>query len=377
MAGRLVRNEAHGVLEHLLAQVGPRRATSREEATAAAYINGRLRGAGLKVSTDRITSARQRSVVPPLLALLAIAAALISFWMPLLSLCAALCILCLLLVDSLVAPLPILAPRRESQNIIATRAVQGSGGMLPRAPRWRVILLAPLDSLPFEGGLRTLASNHRGALLARLAAVAAITAITAWLTFYGPTLWLLQLIPVAYLLIYIVIYLLPARTATRDGAAGALAALFEAAHQLHNLQTVELWAVALGSTTTDNSGLHNLIVRYPFPRERTLFIDLAAITSGQLSYSTREGGLRLRPADPLLLRMAAAADAADPAIDAEPRPYYTDGSLAAPLLAAGYRVLTLRTHPRPSDTSIEPQALERTARLVVGIVRQLEQRTEN
>jgi hypothetical protein len=225
--------------------------------------------------------------------------------------------------------------------------------------------------------LRFIASHHRGALLARLLAVASIATITTWFVFNGTSFWFIQLVPMAYLLLYVTVYALPAQAASRDGAAGALATLFECANQLHMLQSVELWAVALGSTTTDNSGLHNLISRYPFPRERTMFIDFATITSGQLSYTTREGGLRVRPADPALLRLAAAADAADPAIDAEPRPYYSDASLAAPLLAGNYRVLTLRTHPRANETAIDPQAIERTARLVVGIVRQLEQKTDN
>jgi hypothetical protein len=373
MAIRFPRGEVEAVVSHLVTQIGKRPATSRQEATAAAYINGRLRGAGLKVNTDRITSASRRGVMLSILTLLGAIAALLSVWMPLISFFGALGVLGMLLFDALIAPLPQIAPRHESQNIIGTRAIQGSGGMLPRAPRWRVVLLAPLDSPYAEQGLRGLAGLGRGAVIARMAALGLAAGIALWLWLVGDgRWWYVQIAPASYLLLTALSGLISPRHPASDGGAGALAVLFEAAQQLQSLQAVELWAVALGASATDNSGLLDLIARYPFPREQTLLLVLADIDSGQLAYVTREGALRARPADALLLRLAAEADAADPAIDAEPRPLRQERTIAAPLQAAGYRSLTLITHSTPGASTLAPQAVERAARLVVGIVQLLE-----
>lgn len=374
MAVRFPRSEVETVVSHLVTQIGRRPATSRQEATAAAYINGRLRSAGLRVNTDRITSASRRGAILSLLALLGTIAALLSAWMPLISLFGALGVLGLLLFDALIVPLPVIAPRHESQNIIGTRAVQGSGGLLPHAPRWRVVLLAPLDSPFAEPGLRGLAGSSRGAVVARILALGLIAglALWLWLAIDSGNWWYVQLAPASYLLLTAFIGLVAPAHTLNDGGAGALAVLFETAQQLQSLNSVELWVVALGASSTDNSGLLSLIARYPFPREQTLLIVLASIDSGQLVYVTREGALRARPADQLLLRLAAEADAADPAIDAEPRPLLREGTLAAPLHTAGYRTITLLTHSEPSADTLAPQAVERTARLVTGIIQLLE-----
>jgi hypothetical protein len=162
--------------------------------------------------------------------------------------------------------------------------------------------------------------------------------------------------------------------------AGAVAVLLASAEELNALERTELWAVALGATSS-GAGLADFLRRYPFDREMTLFVEIAGIGAGNLSYVTREGVLRERPADKLLLHLAAAADAADPLIDAEPRAYRRE--LAARLLRAGRRALTITCLGTDGETPyrgslndtpavIDGPTLDRAMRLVAGLVRQID-----
>jgi hypothetical protein len=141
---------------------------------------------------------------------------------------------------------------------------------------------------------------------------------------------------------------------------------------------VELWAVALGATAS-GGGIENLLARYPFSRAETLLIALDRLDAGRLAFVTREGRLRELPSDPQLLELAAAADAVDPVVDAEPRPARVP-TLAAPLLARGYRALAITSYDRPllarapDDplTALDSQLISQATRLTVAIVRALD-----
>jgi hypothetical protein len=159
-----------------------------------------------------------------------------------------------------------------------------------------------------------------------------------------------------------------------DGGSGALAALIAAAGRLSGLGRVEVWAVGVGAAAADPGGVELLARRFPFSPANTMALAIQRLDQGQLVYVTREGALLARPADARLLRLAAAADAADTSIDAEPRPYLADDSMAAPLRRAGIAGLTLLSHPDPAAAAgpVDPELVERAARLIVGIVRALD-----
>jgi hypothetical protein len=197
--------------------------------------------------------------------------------------------------------------------------------------------------------------------------------------------WYAQALPTAYLLGLAALDLWSMRAKPSPGAindAGALATLLASATELTSLTQTELWTVGLGATNT-GAGVADLLRRYPFDRERTLFIGLGAIGATALSYVTREGLLPQRPADPLLLQLAAAADAADPLIDAEPRAYHHEPTIAGGLLRAGRRAMTImgldangqapyRGHAADTVDAVNPQIIERAVRFVVGLVRQID-----
>lgn len=370
------RDEAYDAVYHLTT-IGPRLATSLAEAQAAAYIDGRLRRAGMRVIVDTFQAPVGPGLTYLLLSGLAGLAALLTGWMPLPSLLLALWGLALSIGDGMIAPLPIIGARRDSQNVIGTRASE-------KLPRWRVVLLAPLDSAPAGGGGAGLSGSRRTAVIGRSIAFAllALLALAALLDRSRLAWWYLQIFPTTYLLLSG----LPLQAAARvralqaRGRSGALAVLLSAAERLSHLRQVELWTVAVGATATGSGGIEDFLARYPFPRPETLWVGIESIDQGQLSFASREGTLRGTRPDSLLTRLVTDADAADELIDLEPRPYTDAPSICAPLLARGYRAITLVTHSglgtspaRPPAEVIDSQMLERATRLVTALVNRLDE----
>jgi hypothetical protein len=151
-----------------------------------------------------------------------------------------------------------------------------------------------------------------------------------------------------------------------------------AVSRLGALERVELWAIAVGAAGSDTSGVGSLAARFPFGSQETLAVVIDGLVGEQLLYATREGELRAAQADPTLLRLAAAVDAADPQIDAEPRALRSPGALAQALRRLGYRALSVGAGGVPGASpalprTADPQLVERATRLVVGIVRGLEE----
>jgi hypothetical protein len=381
---RRLREDPLDATSRIAGEIGPRRPTSLGEARAAAYLDGRLRRAGLRVSADPFHAPRSAGADGPLLALPALVSVALYYRLPLPSLALALLGLALALALLWWPDAVVLARKRPSQNVIATRASSS-------APRRRVVLLAPLDSPPAMSRLVRLLADDVRPQVGRAAAYGLLTmlallALPSNLSFeVRRALWFAQFAPTAYLLLLAGIELWLLRAPTTPGAishAGAVAVLLASAEELNALERTELWAVALGASHS-GAGLADFLRRYPFDREMTLFIEIAGIGAGNLSYVTREGVLRERPADARLLQLVAAADAADPLIDAEPRAYRRERTIAARLLRDGRRALTItclsvdgETPHRASldDTPavVDGPTLDRAMRLVAGLVRQID-----
>ena len=384
---RRLREDPLDTVGRIAGEIGPRRATSLGEAQAAAYLDGRFRRAGLRVSADPFQAPRANGADGLLLALPAVVSVVLYYRLPLPSLFLALWGLVIAVVMLRRPGAVLLARRRPSQNVIATRATGA-------APRRRVVLLAPLDSPPvMERLVRLLAGDARAAL-GRVAAFGLLVLFAALAMLPGPleirhAWWYAQFAPTGYLLLLELLELRMFRMPATQGAVnhgGALAVLLASAEELSALERTELWVVALGATSS-GAGLDDFLRRYPFDREMTLFIGIEAIGAGALSYVTREGVPRMRPADPWLLQLAAAADAADPLIDAEPRPCRRERTISRQLLRAGQRALTIAClgadgmppyYGSSGDTPavIDVQTLDRAMRLVVGLVRQIDAATD-
>ncbi|PDV97969.1 hypothetical protein [Candidatus Chloroploca asiatica] len=368
--------ELEVLVSQLADQTGSRLATSQGEATVAAFVNGRLRHAGMGVGTYEVRVVPHRGHWYRWPALLGLVAALLTPLLPLPSLLLAVIVFGWFLLDSLGMPLPPPGRRYASQNIVGTRAITGAMGLEPAVPRWRVLLLAPLDMALTHRGLAALCGIGTTAGLARVA-IATVTILASGMSLFLPGLpWLISLPGGLGYLLLLIAALRPPTPASPDGGLATLATMLAAVQRLGALTNVEVWAVAVGAVASDQRGVTNLLRRFPFDRARTLCITLEPLVGNQVVIASREqaGGV----ADPLLLELALEADTADPQIDAEPQILAQRGRLASILRRHGYRTVTILARPAPgalaqnSDSAAIPRLVERTTRLIVGIVRGLE-----
>jgi len=379
-----LREDPLDAVVRIAGEIGPRLPTSLGEARAAAYLDGRLRRAGLRVSADPFRAPQSGGADGLLLALPALVSVLLYYRLPLPSLFLAFWGLATTATLLWRPGVVLLVRRRPSQNVIATRAADTT-------PRRRVVLLAPLDSPPAMAPLVRLLVDDVRPQLGRIAAYAllallALVALPNSMPFeVRRALWYGQFVPTIYLLLLAGLELWQLRAPATPGAAnhaGALAVLLASAEELTVLERTELWAVGLGATSS-GAGLADFLRRYPFDRDMTLFVGIEGIDAGNLCYVTREGILRECPADTELLQLAAAADAADPLINAEPRPYRRERTIAARLRRRDQRALTITCLGADGETpnrgsagdtpaTIDPQILDRAMRLIVGLVRQID-----
>lgn len=377
------RHEAPIDIATLIAEeIGPRPPMSLGEAKTAALLDARLRRVGMRLSAESYRAPRlpgYDSIIVGILALIGVAS---FYWMPLPAIalfaaCLGTALLMLAHGDG-----PLLARRAPSQNVVATRAV----GELPR---WRLVLLAPLCSPPATGRLIVALGRGLPGRITRVAAAAILLAlgiaaallpgleVRAWL-------WYLQALPAATLLLLGIAALAVQFAPATPGAisyAGALATLIGSAAVLPDLANTELWVVGVGAADS-RAGINDLLRRYPFDSEQTLFVGLDGIGAGTLCYLAAEGTWRPRLADALLLRLAArVVDGGQAA--ATPCAYRGAPTLAGELRRRGLRAMTIasldtgRRVPRQyerDDTiaAVDPAHLDAAVRLVVALARALD-----
>src|SRR5262245_19829296 len=83
---RRLREDPFDAVNRIAGEIGPRRATSLAEAQAAAYLDGRLRRAGMRVVADAFRTSAGPGLEGVLLALLSLAGVILYYWFPLPSL---------------------------------------------------------------------------------------------------------------------------------------------------------------------------------------------------------------------------------------------------------------------------------------------------
>ncbi|HZB95426.1 MAG TPA: hypothetical protein VE268_05675, partial [Herpetosiphonaceae bacterium] len=361
-------------LRYLEEEIEPRRAGGLGEAQAAGYVAGRFQRAEQQAAVTSFRTGRGPVVATALIVLLM---AIVSGGAAVLPLRAgSIGTLWILLV--LLAMLAVLfweeiegvgligraIGARSSQSVVGVRAAADSN----QHARLRVVLAAPLDSAPQSPPRRIF-------LLGLLVLGVNLIALATLIVTLQPVLRLVLGVGTAILGGTAVILLAWRRLQSPQKEAsgsGELAALIAIAEELSELRQVELWTVAFGAVSAGNATIHHIFERYPFGVE-TCFINLHHMTAGQPVFVTREGLLHERRSDRRLLAVASAADAVDVSINAEPR-RVRRRTLAAPLLQRGYRTITITSHPDTSGfVRPDPLTLERCVKLVVGMIRELDQ----
>ncbi len=363
-----LRDEALTIFSHL-AEIGPRCAGSPQEATAAAFVNGRLRRAGLGVTTHPLSVSPRRRRLYGAAAAAGIFAALTAIFLPLPALALALAATIIVSLDAAVGPLTQIGPRRASQSIIGTQAIAGGAGLAPRSPRWRVVILAPLDSPTVAAGLSALAGSNRPAAQARVISLALVVLVALAELLNPHRGWVLLVVPVTIVFtLQLAGALRGPQPAAHDGNLAALTALVLAVQHVRTLDHVEIWAAAVGASTLDPGGIEDLLRIYPFEPVRTLFMTLEQFDGDQLCYH-----VDAHPAQQKIVNLADLA--ATLSISAAGRTRADGASLVEPLRRRGMQTISM--YGRDSGTSAatrETTALlsERAALLIAAIVEQLE-----
>lgn len=363
-------------IRELASEIGPRRATSKAEAQAAAVVAGLLRRSGLEVTIQTFAAAAAPTAGLLGLVALGLLAAGAGYWLPLPSALLALWS-SFLAWRELRGPamLATLLRRRESQNVVGTRAAS-------ETPYWRVVLLCHLDSPPVLS-VRSTRLLHLGLLLIPLALFAQAALLLA--SHWWPSAWIAALVPLALLGLSGAVLLWRERWARwapgAVSAAGAAVAAAAAA-TLQDLQYVELWVVATGAGAAGGAGTTQLLKRYPFPTGETCFINLPALGRGRLTLITREGSLRRLRSD-RFLQMLIASVAAEKRIALDSRPVSVERLENSAPLARGYRAVSLAgldpsgmlAGYRSADDdpqTLDQAQLEDALQLLIAVIRRLD-----
>ncbi len=377
--GRLV-DSPFAIAAQIVETIGPRPPGSISEAKTAAFLDARLRQSGLRLSAESYRASHAPGYDGIVYGMLAIAGVIGFYWTPLVAILVfAAC--CGAIVLTLWYDTALLNRRILSQNVIATRAAEG-------VMRWRLVVLAPLCSPPAVGrGVLALGAGLTGrigrTLAATLLLLLGIAAAAPFSFEVRLWLWYVQAAPAVALLVQGIAALVVRRAPATPGAisyAGALATLICAAAHLRNLRQTELWMIGVGAASS-SSGIDDLLRRYPFEPQQTLFVGLDGIGSGELCYLAAEGALRPQQADPLLLHLAAhVVDSGQAA--ARPRAY-RGITLAGMLRRRGLRTLGIASldqygripyrNERDDDISrLDAAHLDNSVRLIVGLARSID-----
>jgi hypothetical protein len=369
MPRRSLRDRIVEALSYLSDEIDSRRVGGLGEAQAAGYVAGRLRRAeyAATVQSFRATVGEKAPLVA-LAALGMIGGALAvmqpqPIWLAVAAVLVALAIILLLAEIEGPAPLRRMLKGPPSQSVVAVRAAGA------RNARWRMIILAPLDGSPMP-------ALNRQWLLILLATLIAESIGIAGLFFSAAHGWRLLVVISALVVALIGVWLVrrflaPVLLPAIHGA-GELTTLLMVAEELEPLQTIEVWLVALGGGSVGYESIQALIERYPFSSNDTCIINLHTIDAGQPVFVTREGLLRERRSDRMLLALAADTDAIDMSINAEPR-RLRQPTLAQAFHRQGFRAISISSHSDATRfASLDVDTIERCVRLVVGMIRGLD-----
>ncbi len=378
--------EQMAAIQFLAREIGPRPATSAAEARAAAYVNSRMRQANLEVDVQILRTVPTTSIPLGLIYLAMAVTPAISLYSRPAALGVCLAALVALVAEHLGFPLiSSWMPKAKSQNVIGTRPAAQEG-------RQHLIVVAHLDTA--RSNLLNhprIAGSRRRLFLLLLAAAFALPLLVGlhWWTGIA-AFWWAQWAPAGYAALALLLILhqeiiMPLPPGANDNASG-VAVLLRLAEELEGLQYTTLWLLASGGKEAGLAGIRRFLRQYPFPLADTYLINLDTVGCGELGIIAAEGALLPRRAAPQLLELAGQSESGDITIDADPRVYYLDNSDALVPLRRGFQAMSImalqggrpahRHWPTDTFEQIRPELLERATRLVVGIARRLDRRTE-
>jgi len=306
-------------IQVLVEEIGPRASTSTAEQRASSYVAEQLRALGYDVFVERFRSVTSFSWTFGCFFLSFLVAAGLFRIMPFVS--AMLCVLALIafsLESNAIETLSRLMPQRLSQNVIGRLTVPAPA--LPAAgqghARQTIVLSAHVDSA--RSALLwhpRIVGAFRALLLLSIAAMVAVTMLYILGLLVSArareTLWLVSLLPAAYLAAIVLILvhreLFGQVTPGANDNASGVAALLAVAEALVRdpLTRTDVWVVATGCEEAGTVGMLRFLNRHHFDRQSTWFLNFDNVGAGHITYIVAEGILLDLPADLLLRSLAA------------------------------------------------------------------------
>jgi hypothetical protein len=202
-------------------------------------------------------------------------------------------------------------------------------------------------------------------------------------------LWLVSLIPAAYVVGMVITLLKDDRTPYSPGAhdnAASVAVALEIGARLaaRPLGRTEVWVAFTGAEETDHAGLYTLLRQYGAELRQAAFIGLEGLGSGELVYLSRQGLCAHYRPDAGLYAAAERVAARRPELGARATQMMMEDEVGT-LRRAGYRAIciagydpatgTLPRWHRPDDTvdTLSVEFMQRAAAFVSALLEQLDQ----
>jgi hypothetical protein len=381
----------------LAAGIGPRGTGTSGEEAAAGYVSGRLAGLGLPADAQFFRAVASQNAFPLAICVVALLAVAIyplggglGRWVAaLLGLSTA--PLLWKTIRTSDNPLRLFLPQVNSRNVLARIEPRGT-------LRQRLVILAHLDTNRCRMAWQSSASRFLEPLtcltLAMLSSLGtlylggALLAVQSSALIDGDRLWLISLIPAAYVGGMIITLWRDERTPFSRGAhdnAASVAVALEVASRLaaHPMEYTQVWLVFTGAEETDHSGLYALLRQHNPALRQAAFIGLEGLGSGALVYLTRQGLCSHYRPDPGLEALAERVAARQPELGACAA-QMTGEDETGTLRRSGYRAIciagrdpatgTLPHWHRADDTAdtVSPAFMERAARFVMALLRELD-----
>jgi acetylornithine deacetylase/succinyl-diaminopimelate desuccinylase-like protein len=381
----------------LAGEIGPRGTGTPGEEAAAAYVAERLSALGLPVERQSFRAVASQNAFPLAISLLTLLAVAIYPWGGTLGrwVAAALAMSTAPLLWHTIRtsnnPLRPFLPKVTSRNVL-TR-IEPQGELLER-----VVILAHLDTnrcrLAWQSSVARALEPLTYLTLAMLASLGALYLVGALLAgsqrvaFGGGWLWVVSLIPAAYVVGMIITLLKDDRTAFSPGAhdnAASVAVALELGARLvaRPLERTQVWLVFTGAEETDHAGLYTLLRCYGAALRQAAFIGLEGLGSGELVYLSRQGLCAHYRPDAGLHALAAGVAARLPELGARAAQMTMEDEVGT-LRRAGYRAIgiagrdpatgTLPHWHRPDDTvdTLSVQFMHRAASFITALLEQLD-----
>jgi hypothetical protein len=371
-----------------LVDVGRRSPGSDTERRAAAHLKGRLEGIGRRAELEAVAVWPAWPLGYAILAGLAVLGSVLSVSLPALGAALALIAALLTFLDAglLLPTVRRLLGRRASQNVVSP-----GGGDKPGL----LVLLAHYDAGPGGIVLGQRAEAGRaafGKLIRRpigplepffwAQLVVLVCCILRLAGLGGFLFTLIQFIPTVLLIVAVALLLdvalAPTRAGENDNAAGTVLALRLAERFQDSLDHFDLHVVLTGGQKALAAGSRAFLKRHKrdLPRERAVVLNLDAVGSGTVRYTTREGPLLAVRSHPQLVQLCQAiaeddedenAFGARPIVNRSPSDGYAARSAGLPAVT-----ITCRGRLDYVPDRVDPEALERAEVFCAELIRRLD-----